>query len=166
MHQCRNRKFKMRLFINIFVQLTRVILQPSWWIFEGWWRKLISTLKWFWWQTPGICDKFNTNMCLKTVNQYPQPRRFPIRVTLRWRHDEYDSVWNYQPHDCLLRRLFRHKSNKISKLHVTGLWDGNSPVTGNSPHKGPATRKIIPFDDVIMIYSADTEYTVTLHRGC
>ena len=29
-----------------------------------------------------------------------------------------------------------------------GLWVGNSPV--NSPHKWPVTRKMFPFDDVIM----------------
>ena len=27
----------------------------------------------------------------------------------------------------------------------------NSPVTGESPHKGPVTRKMFPFDDVTMI---------------
>ena len=29
------------------------------------------------------------------------------------------------------------------------MW-GNPPVIGGSPHKGPVTRKILPFDDVIM----------------
>ena len=42
----------------------------------------------------------------------------------------------------------RCRSKKTSKLRVTGLCEGNSPV--NSPHKGPVTRKIFPFDDVIM----------------
>ena len=47
----------------------------------------------------------------------------------------------------------RHRSKKTSKLHVTGLWEGNSPVTGEfPPHKGPVTRKMFPFDDVIMWY--------------
>ena len=36
----------------------------------------------------------------------------------------------YQPHGCLLNRLFRSRSKKTSKLHVTGLCAGNSPVTG------------------------------------
>ena len=36
---------------------------------------------------------------------------------------------------------------KTLKLRVTGLCEGNTPVTGNSPHKGPATRKMFPFDD-------------------
>ena len=39
---------------------------------------------------------------------------------------------------------------KTSKLRVTGLCAGNSPGPVNSPHKEPVTRKIFPFDDVIM----------------
>ena len=31
---------------------------------------------------------------------------------------------------------------KTSKLHVTGLCDGNSPLTVNSPHKESVTRKM------------------------
>ena len=42
-------------------------------------------------------------------------------------------VSNHQPHDCLLNRWFRHRSKKISKLRVTGLCEGNSPVTGEFP---------------------------------
>ena len=49
--------------------------------------------------------------------------------------------------------LFTRKSNKTSKLSVTGLFARNSPVTGDSPHKGPVTRKIVPFDDVIMFFN-------------
>ena len=33
-------------------------------------------------------------------------------------------VSNHQPHDCLLNRLFRHRSKKTSKLRVTGLCEG------------------------------------------
>ena len=32
--------------------------------------------------------------------------------------------------DCLLNPLFRRRSKKTSKLHATGLCEGNSPVTG------------------------------------
>ena len=39
-------------------------------------------------------------------------------------------------------------AKKTSKLRVTGLCDGKSPV--HSPHKGPVTRKMFLFDDVIM----------------
>ena len=49
-----------------------------------------------------------------------------------------------------INRLFRRRSKKTSKLRVTGLCIGNSPGLVNSPHKGPVTRKMFPFDDVIM----------------
>ena len=58
---------------------------------------------------------------------------------LQWRHNERDGVSNHQPHDCLLKRLFWRRSKKTSKLCVTGLCEGNSPV--NSPHKGREMRK-------------------------
>ena len=38
---------------------------------------------------------------------------------LRWRHNGHDAVSNHQPHDCLLNRLFRHRSKQTSKLRVT-----------------------------------------------
>ena len=48
---------------------------------------------------------------------------------LQWRRNEDDGVSNHQPHDSFLNRLFRHTSMKTSKLRVTGLYEGNSPVT-------------------------------------
>ena len=52
---------------------------------------------------------------------------------LQWRHNGRDDVSKYQPHDCLLNSLFRRLSKKTSKLRVTGLCAGNSPVTGEFP---------------------------------
>ena len=72
------------------------------------------------------------------------------KETIHWRHNGRDCVSNHQPHDCLLNRLFGRKSKKISKLCVTGLCAGNSPGPVNSPHKWPVTRKMFPFDDIIM----------------
>ena len=71
-------------------------------------------------------------------------------MSLHWRHNDHDGVSNHQPHDCLFNRLFRCRSKKTSKLRVTGLCVGKSPGPVNSPHKGPVTRKMFPFDDVIM----------------
>ena len=51
----------------------------------------------------------------------------------------------------LLNRFFGCRSKKTSKLRVTGLCAGNSLVTGEFlAHKKPVTRKMFPFDDVIM----------------
>ena len=70
---------------------------------------------------------------------------------LHWPHNDHDGVSNHQPHGCLLNRLFRLWSKKTSKFRVPGLCVGNSPV----PHKGPVTRKMFPFDDVIMDNAQD-----------
>ena len=85
---------------------------------------------------------------------------------LHWRHNDHDSVSNHQPHGCLLNRLFRRRSKKTSKLRVTGLCVGNSPGPVNSPHKGPVTRKMFPFDDVIMTMTKSTlQKSHTLDRS-
>ena len=46
-------------------------------------------------------------------------------------HNGHDGVSNHQPHGCLLKRIFSR-------------WPVNSPL------KWPVTRKMFPFDDVIM----------------
>ena len=53
--------------------------------------------------------------------------------TLEWRHNERDGVSYHRRLDCLLNRLFKCRSKKTSKLRVTGLCEGNSPVTGEFP---------------------------------
>ena len=42
-------------------------------------------------------------------------------------------VSNHQPHNCLHNGLFRPRSKKTSKPRVTGLCEGNSPMTGEFP---------------------------------
>ena len=52
---------------------------------------------------------------------------------LQWLATERDGVSKHEPRDCLLNRLFRRRSKKTSKLRDTGLYEGNSPVTGEFP---------------------------------
>ena len=52
---------------------------------------------------------------------------------LQWRYNGHDGVSNHQPHGYLLNRSFRPRSKQTSKLRVTGLCMGNSPVTGEFP---------------------------------
>ena len=52
---------------------------------------------------------------------------------LQWHHNERDGISNHRPHYCLLNCLFSRRSKKTSKLCVTGLCEGNSPVTGEFP---------------------------------
>ena len=76
------------------------------------------------------------------------------RCPLQWRQNELNGVWNHWCHGCLLNRLFRHRSKKTSKLRITGLCAGN--------YIGPVTRKMFPFDDVIMAYWT-IFHTSTIH---
>ena len=54
-------------------------------------------------------------------------------MSIQWRHNGSDGVSNQQSPDCLLCRLFGRRWKKTSKLRVSGLCAGNSPVTGEFP---------------------------------
>ena len=108
-----------------------------------------------------IPEKYNyAFMIKKQRNQLNYIHSIHMTITLRWRHNGRDSVSNHQSHHCLPNRLFRRTSKKTSKLCVTGLCVGNSPGPVNSPHKWPVTRKMFPFDDVIMTYFPCIQRTV------
>ena len=68
--------------------------------------------------------------CIKTAQWRPGD---PCVISLQWHHNECDGISNHQPHHCLLKRLFRRRSKKTSKLCVIGLYAGNSPVTTEFP---------------------------------
>ena len=46
--------------------------------------------------------------------------------SLQWSYNERNGVSNHRRLDCLFNRLFRRRSKKTSKLHVTGLCEGNA----------------------------------------
>ena len=94
---------------------------------------------------PGCCHiyHFRCNQCRKLrLSNDISASLYIVSLTSLWRHNEHDSISNHQPHHCLLNRYFGHKSLAF----VRGIH--RRPV--NSPHKGPVTRKMFPFDDVIM----------------
>ena len=66
-----------------------------------------------------------------------------------------DVIWArwrpWEPASRLFTQPFRRlRSKKTSKLRVTGLCEGNSPVIVNSPHKGSVMGKMFLFDDGII----------------
>ena len=72
-------------------------------------------------------------LCCASVTFYvyhPRSIFLAPEKALQWRHNGRDSVSNHQPHHCLRAGNYR------------------GPV--NSPQKWPVTRKMFPFDDVIM----------------
>ena len=79
------------------------------------------------------------------VIRYDDP--FRIAVTSQWppRHVKSHSL------DYFLKRLFKLTSKKTSKPALLALCEGNPPVVGGFPYKGPVTRKTFPLHDVIMV---------------
>ena len=63
--------------------------------------------------------------------------------SLQWGYNGCDGVSNPQCLDCLLNRLFWHRSKKTSKLRVTGLCDGNSRVTGEFPSQRASNAETV-----------------------
>ena len=90
-----------------------------------------------------------SSICLSLgiINLLGPCQPFITQSSLQWRHNGHDGVSNNQPHDCSLNRLFMRRSKETSKLRITGLCD-RLPV--NSRQKWPVTRKMFPFDDIIM----------------
>ena len=73
-----------------------------------------------------------------------------IHESLQWRHNDRDGVSNQQPKIVYSHVYLGTNQRKYqSPASLAFMWGINrSPV--NSPHKGPVTRKMFPFDDVIM----------------
>ena len=86
---------------------------------------------------PGChCMRFMGTLHLPVLFESMLYLQMPLCVgPLQWRHNDHDCVSNHQPRGCLLKRLFRHRSKKTSKLRVTGLCAGNSPGTGEFPEQ-------------------------------
>ena len=78
---------------------------------------------------------FTTKRDFRKIGSAMNIWRIPVseNYSSQWRHNEHNGVSNHQPHDCLLNRLFGFRSKKTPKLRVTGLCEGNSPVTGEFP---------------------------------
>ena len=87
-------------------------------------------------ENQGTAPVFERELYFSGIPQGRTPGFMPRwwgHCPLQGRHNGYDSVSNYQPPDCLLNPLFRHRSKKTPKLRVTGLCVGNSPGTDEFP---------------------------------
>ena len=101
-----------------------------------------------------ICERRYISQIMRTVLSrfallwlYQRPH-----CAVQWRHHEHDGVSNHQPNDCLLNRLFRCRLKKHQGSASLAFVREIRRSTVNSPPKGPVTRKMFPFDDVIMVW--------------
>ena len=86
-------------------------------------RLVISFLIFYW----------NGNFISKKFAPLPASEVRRFRHWLQWRHNERHDVSNHQHLDCLFNRSQAHTSKKTSKIHITGLCEGNPPVTSGFP---------------------------------
>ena len=122
-------------------------------------NKRLSKLSWGWWfEMPSNslwchCSKLRETgqvyvTCIQIISRKlnirntVHERYSKVKSSLQWRHNGRDGVSNQQRDDCLLIRLFRCRSKKSSKLRFTDRWIPRA--------KGSVTRKMFPFDDVII----------------
>ena len=98
-----------------------------------------------WWQ--GICGQ---HLAHKQKNK----RHTDLPLYKQWRNNGRDDVSNHQPHLSLVYSIVysgadqRKRKSSASLAFVWGIHQW--PV--NYQHKKPVTRKMFPFDDVIMQY--------------
>ena len=85
------------------------------------------------WIGSGIDPQPNTKLNIIKSIFIVQFKSDELYITLQWLYNERDGVSNHQPHDCFLDCLFRRRSKKTPKPRVTGLFEGNSPATGEFP---------------------------------
>ena len=93
-------------------------------------------------------------------------------VLLQWRHNGRHGVPNHQRVDGLLKRLFRCRSKKTSKLRATGICAGNSPVTGDFPAQAASNAEYVSiwwrYDVVLFSYRrlSLTGGVISITTGC
>ena len=68
------------------------------------------------------------------MSTYTSNWYFQKHITLQWRHNEHDGVWNHQPHDCFAQLFIQAQINK----NINALCDRWIP-----PTKGQQRRKCI-----------------------
>ena len=85
------------------------------------------------------------------------------QMSLQWCRNERDDISNHHTSFTIVHSTVysgtdqRKHQNSAPLAFVWGIH--RSPV--NSPHKGPVTRKIFPFDDVIMYFTEKKVWSTT-----
>ena len=117
-----------------------------------------SNLTWviWWWYQHRSCNNGRLGTTAISIH-HADVSLWHLCSSLQWCHNECDGVSNHRRFDCLLSRLFGFRSENTSKLRVTGLCVGNSPVTGGFPSQRASDAENVSIwwrhHDGVMIYA-------------
>ena len=73
-----------------------------------------------------------------------------IKLWLQWHHNEHEGVSDHQPTIVYSTVYSGADQRNHQSSAALAFVRGNHRWKANSPHKGPVTWKMFPFDDVIM----------------
>ena len=153
--------------MTAFTEKERVWLLKLWNKSQYWNKSITVTSQWARWRLKSTASQLFTHPFVQAQikKSITAPRHWPLwreftgdwwipltkgQWALQWRHNERDGVYNQRRLNCLLIRLFRHRSKKTSQLRVTGLCGENSTVIGEFPLQRACDMEQLPFDYVIM----------------
>ena len=90
---------------------------------------MISGLSVLIYASTDVCWHVTLLILMEKISFFGKSPEYNLK-TLQGRHNDRNGVSNHRRLDRLPSRLSRRRSKKTSKLRVTGLCEGNSPVTG------------------------------------
>ena len=125
-------------------------------------NKRLSKQSWGWWMETPWCSLWHHRnadvsyiLCLIFYKKWCLHNGLSLwcwnqSIPLHWRHD-CEVISNHQRFDCLLNCLFKSRSKKTSKLHVSGLYEFPAQRVSNAEnvsiwwrHHARITRAIPP----------------------
>ena len=102
------------------------------------------------------------------ITQQTNEKRYHMSFRITMTSHERHVVSNHRSLDCLFNSLCAPTSKRHQSPHYWPFVRGIHRWPVNSPHKGPVTRKKLPFDDVIMVctISATQNSLYLYHSMC
>ena len=85
-------------------------------------------------------------------------------LSLLWHHNGHDGISNHQPHDCLLNCLFRRRSKKTSKLHVTGEFLAQRASNTENVSIGWRHHDVATSDEIQQLLNLSASFPSVVHN--
>ena len=141
------------------------------------WCKKVNNKHRTWWNLQKWCFLSLTETLLRDGTRWAQDFYVLLlcyvhRKTLQWRHNGRNGVSNHRHLKCLFNLSLRCRSKKTSKLRVTGLCEGKSPMTSEFPSQRASNAENVSIwwchhvDNKFVICSVIFMFYLLCHTRC